>query len=192
MTPDGFLRLAVQTVTAPRDVARLLLALRLGREPLILLFALAVVVNALLYGVVLLMPGAPPVAVSAPVFGVLMAASLLATIVAVTQSGRWLGGTARLAEVAILLIWLQGLRALVQALVVPLSVIAPGLSALVMLLASALGIWITVNFLDVAHGLGSLGRAAMVLILGIVGMALALMVLLALLGVNTNGMTGNV
>ena len=43
MTISGFLRLAAQTLTAPQEVARLLLALNLPREVLLTGFALVVV-----------------------------------------------------------------------------------------------------------------------------------------------------
>ncbi|NNU97871.1 YIP1 family protein, partial [Anoxybacillus sp. EFIL] len=49
MTLAGFLRLAVNTVTAPRDVARLLMAMNLPSQALWLGFALVIVLNTLMF-----------------------------------------------------------------------------------------------------------------------------------------------
>lgn len=195
MTPQGFLGLAAQSVTAPQEVARLLLSLRLSREALILAFALVVVLNALFFGLSLVATGtgaANFAALNPVIFGVTLAMSLGGTILALTWAGRGLGGTARAADMAVLVIWLQALRVLVQAAMLVLVPLSAGLAGVVAMLASAVGVWILVNFIETAHGLGSLFKALMVLLLGLIGLGLALGLLFSLLGVDLNGMAGYV
>lgn len=191
MTLDGFLKLAVQSVTNPREVAALLLSIRPGREALWTAFALVVVLNALIFSASLLMdPAGIPAFLSSPVVFLLMqAGALAASIVALTWTGRLFGGKARIEEIALLMIWMQGLRVLVQAamlLVVPISL---SLAGLLTMAATALGVWIAVNFLDEAHELGGPLRALAVLVLGMFAMAFVVSLLLTLAGVTPEGMT---
>ena len=196
MTPAAFLRLAVDSVTAPQDVARLLLSLRWSREALLLSFALVVVLNALVFSATMLL--APPgdaelsLLASPMAFMFTLAGALALTIVAFTLAGRALGGTARIEDMAILMIWMQALRVLVQVAMVVVLAISSGLAALLIVATSALGIWILAHFINQAHGLDSLLRAVLVLLLGLTGTALALAFLLTLTGATTMGLNGYV
>ena len=196
MTVQGFLRLAVSTVTSPRDVARLLVSLQLGRDVLVMLFALVVVLNTLVFSLSVL--GAPAeglvgVMLGSPVvFGALLALSLALVILAVTYAGRALGGAAGLADMAVLVIWLQALRVLVQGAALLLTPLSPVLAGLTVMVASILGLWILVNFIDVAHGLGSLFKSALTLLLAVVGMTLGLSFVFSLLGLTNAGLPGYV
>jgi hypothetical protein len=196
VTLAGFLRLAVNTVTAPRDVARLLLAMNLPSQALWLAFALVIVLNTLMFSASLLLVPADdmfgPVLANPTVFGTMLAISVAALIVAVTLCGRPLGGRASYAEIAILVIWLQALRVLLQAVVALVGPISLFLSGVLISAASVLGIWIFVNFIDVAHETGSLLRAGLVLLLAVVGMMLGLSLIFSLLGVQTGGIPGYV
>lgn len=191
MTLDGFLRLALQTVTNPREVAALLLSIRPRREALWTAFALVVVLNAMVFsGSLLLDPTGVPSLLSNPVILlVLQGGALAGVILALTWTGRLFGGKARIEEIALLMIWMQGLRILIQGamlLVIPISLTLAGL---VTMAATALGVWIAVNFLDEAHGLGGPLRALAVLVLGMFAMAFAVSLLLTLAGVTPEGMT---
>ncbi|WP_323769986.1 YIP1 family protein [Antarctobacter sp.] len=191
MTLDGYLKLALQSVTNPREVAALLLSIRPGREALWTAFALVVVLNALIFSVSLLMnPAGIPAFLASPVmFVVMQGGALAASILALTWMGRLFGGKARIEEIALLMIWMQGLRVLVQAvmlLLVPISAMLVGLGTMIV---TALGVWIAVNFLDEAHELGGPLRALAVLVLGMLAMAFAVSLLLTLAGVTPEGMT---
>lgn len=195
MTPQAFLSLAVQTVTAPREVARLLLSLNLSRQVLGLCFGLVVVLNALVFSVADQLLGETPGGglLGVPlVFFALQGLTLLATIMFMTWVGAMLGGDGRIDEVAVLLIWLQALRVLVQAILLVILPISAQLGALIILLTSAAGVWILINFIDEAHRFDNLFKAGLVLILGIFGMAIALSIVLATLGITPNGLTGYV
>jgi hypothetical protein len=75
------------------------------------------------------------------------------------------------------------------AIVGPMSLF---LSGVLISAGSVLGIWIFVNFIDVAHETGSLLRAGLVLLLAVVGMMLGLSLIFSLLGVSTGGIPGYV
>lgn len=195
MTPNGFIALAVQSVTDPREVARLLLALNLQRDVLGTALGLVVVLNALVFGVAdQFLADEPGSGLLAQPFAfvAIQGLTLLGTIVFLTWTGGILGGKARFEDMAILLIWLQTLRLLMQAILVVVLPLAPSIGGILILLASAAGVWILINFIDQAHGLGSLLKAGLVLILGIFGMAVALSMVLAVLGITPNGLTGYV
>ncbi|WP_226621149.1 YIP1 family protein [Alloyangia pacifica] len=194
MTVAGFLSLAWQTVVAPREVARVLLDLRLSREALLTGFGLVVVLNALLVGLMQLGGelGAMGGLMMPVPMGLLLAGMLAGTIAALTWAGRSFGGTARVEEIAVLLIWLQGLRALAQLGVALVGLVSGGLAVLLVLAALLAGLWILVNFLDVAHGFGSPLKALLVLILATMALAVALMMILSLLGAGPNGMASYV
>lgn len=195
MSPAGFLRLAVQTVLAPRDVARLLLSTRLSHEAILTAFALVVVLNALVVGVMQKMGFAAealPVLVGPGLLALLLTVLLAIAIVAMTWAGRAIGGSGRLEDVALLFIWVQALRALLQVAVALLAYLSGALASVLAVAAMVVGVWILVNFIDVAHGLDSPFKALGVLILGAVGMVIALSLLFPLLGVTPNGISQNV
>jgi len=196
VTITGFLRLAANTVTAPRDVARLLLAMNLPPQVLWIAFALVIVLNTLMFSVsMMLMPGTDamgPVLASPTVFGAMLAVSVAALIGAVTICGRPLGGQATVGQIAILVIWLQALRVLMQGVVALVGPISVFLSGVVISAATVLGLWIFVNFIDVAHESGSLLRAGLILLLAVVGMMLGLSMVFSLLGISTGGLPGYV
>lgn len=197
MRVDGFLRLAAQSVAAPRDVARLLLSIRPGADALLTGFALVVVLNALVFGLSrLLLPDGGVAGAgfldSPFAFMALQAATLGATIAALTWAGRGLGGTGGFADLAVVMIWLQALRVLAQAVVLVVMPISAQLGAILVMAASALGVWIAVHFIDEAHALRSVLKAILVLIVGVVGMAIALSIVLSAIGITPDGVTGYV
>ncbi|MBE9635356.1 YIP1 family protein [Salipiger mangrovisoli] len=193
MSVAGLLSLAWQTVLAPRDVARTLLDLRLSREALLTGFGLVVALNALLVGLMQLGGELGSVAGLMPVpMALFLAVMLAGSIAALTWAGRSFGGRARLEDVAVLLIWLQGLRALAQLGVALVGAVSGGLAVLLVLAALLVGLWILVAFLDEAHGFGSPLKALLVLILATLALLAALMMILSLLGAGPNGMASYV
>ena len=196
MTLEGFLRLAWQTVLAPRDVARLLLSLRLGHEALLLALALVLVLNTLIFTVSVQVSPPDPALTSLlgnpVIFMLLMGGTLGVTAIAITWTGRALGGVARIEDIGLLLIWLQALRMLVQLAVVALALVSESLAGLLVVGAAVLGVWILVQFIAEAHGFAALGKAALVLLLGVTGLVLGLSFFLTLIGATTMGLNTNV
>ncbi|WP_353472628.1 YIP1 family protein [Salipiger sp. H15] len=193
MTAADLLALAWRTVVAPREVARMLLGLHLSREVLLTGFALVVVVNTLIVGLMQLggelaaMGGLMPVPM-----GLLLAVMLAGSIAVMTWAGHGFGGRARIEDVAVLLIWLQGLRALAQVVVGLVGAVSGGLAVLLVLAALLAGLRILVAFLDEAHGFGSPLKALLVLILATMALVAALTMIVSLLGAGPNGMASYV
>jgi hypothetical protein len=193
VTLNGFLSLAWQSVTNPRDVARILLSTRLGGEALMTAFALVVVLNGLIYAMTrLVAPGGAEVVAGPMSFMALQAATLGVSILMLTLAGRGLGGTGGYAAVALMMIWLQALRVVAQVGILLLLLAAPALGGIAVLLVSALGVWIAVHFIDEAHALQNLFKSLMVLIVGVVAMAIALSIVLAMAGFSPQGVAGYV
>ncbi len=192
MTLTWVLRTAFDSVAAPQDVARQLLDMRLGREVLMTAFLLVAVLNTLVFSAsVLTLPEEDltrQVLGSPSVFIAFFMGALAITTGALTWVGRMLGGTAGLAQMATLTIWMQVLRFLAQVGLAVLSMVSVALASIAVLAVSVLGLWILLNFVNVAHGFNSLGRSAMVLIGSVVGLAVVLSVLLAMAGVGTTGL----
>ncbi|MBS0123970.1 YIP1 family protein [Thetidibacter halocola] len=194
MTLQGFLSLAVQSVTAPRQVARLLLSIDLSREALRTAFALVIVLNAIVYALSqILSGGAVPVLLASPVvFMVLQGATLAGTIAAIAAIGRGLGGAGRIEDIALMMIWLQALRLLAQLAILLVLPLSPALGSALVGLATVLGIWIAAHFIDEAHGFDNMWRAILTLVLGVLAVIVALSFLLTLAGVDPNQVTGYV
>ena len=195
MTLDGFLRLALQTVTAPRDVARLLLSLRLPQEALILGFFLAIVANAAVFALGLVISPPPPdmgLLASPVALMVMQAVVLLALMAVITWLGQVFGGIGQFRDVAVLMIWLQALRVLAQLVLVVLMPLAPSAATLLVVAATAIGAYVTVIFIDEAHGLENVFKAVFVLIFGMLAMAIVLSILLGLAGFEATGVANHV
>ncbi|MFP4404320.1 YIP1 family protein [Rhodosalinus sp.] len=186
MTAAALGQLAVDTIRTPREVARRLMDLKLPRDALWTALALVVVLNAALYSASNMI--APPpddlaVPIVAPVpFALFLAAGLVGTIYALWYVGRTLGGAGSLGDIMVLLVWLQALRLVVQAALLVLVPLSPVLSSLVVLAAAAIGFWILLNFIDVAHGYGNLLKSLGALALSVLAMALGLTFLVTLFG----------
>lgn len=187
MTFASLRDLVILSVRDPAEAARRILSLGLGREGMWSALLLAVVLNTIMYIVsdLALPPPPPEMAVfdmPASVYFGLLLGGLLVTGIAVHRVGLLLGGQGSFAEVMILLIWLQVLRALALVVVLILALTVPLLSALATLATGLYGLYIMLNFIDRAHRLDSLGRAGGVLIASVLAVALGLFVLLQLAG----------
>ena len=98
------------------EVAQLLIAARLSHEAILTAMELVVALNALVMGIlqVSMGAGALPFVMSPVLFGALLAAMLVVSVMVLTGVGRMLGGTARAEDLAVLLAWLQAVRILWQ------------------------------------------------------------------------------
>ncbi len=181
MMAQGLGRLALDTLLAPRGVAERLLALNLTRESVATVFALAVVLNGLVSGLVLVATGttALPIVLGPGLVTAIFAVILAAMIAAIGWIGRGLGGSGTTLQIALLLSWVQILRAFAQ-----LAILVAGalFGSAAMLLAVAViiaGAWVLAHFIDVAHGFADPWKAAMVLIMAFVVTAFALIAVMA-------------
>ena len=118
--------------------------------------------------------------------------NLLVLIFAIHWVGRAFGGTGTLGDSILLMSWLQAVLLVLQIVVGVLTAAAPFLGGLAFVAVAAYTLWLLVNFIDVIHGFGSLGKSAMMLLLAIVGMALGFGMLLSIMGVGVPGGSASV
>lgn len=186
MTELDWRGLAVTSVRYPAQGARILLSLEVPARVLWTALALVAVLNTLLFTLSnILMPGPTPlpVVLTSPfVYLALVLGGLTLTVYSIFWTGRLLGGKGELADVMVLVVWLQALRVAVQAVALVLLLVAPLLSGLLVLAAGLIGVWMMVHFVNEAHRLNSLGRAAGVLIASLLAIVVGLSVLLSLIG----------
>ncbi len=184
-TPD-LRELTIVTIRDPGAAARVLLAWPLTRETLWTLLVLIAVLNAVLFSLSnLLVPGPSPLpgVLNHPlIYCAVVAGGLALSVYALLWAGRFLGGSGSLAGVMQVVLWLQVLRLLVQAVTLILVLTIPLLSVLLFFAASIYGIYILLHFIRQAHGLPSMGRAAAVVIVAMVAILLGLTLLMSLFG----------
>ena len=189
-------QLVVLSVKNPAEAAQILMSLKLPRNGLWTALILMAALQAIIFAVSgFLVPGPSPAPAlfGSPLRFFMMAAfALVLTVYALHWAGRLLGGEGSLEDVMVLVVWLQLLRVLVQVGALILSVTLPVLAMLFVLAATIIGIYILLHFINEAHRLGSLGRAAGVLCVAVVSIVVGLSVFLALIGVQLVGASGYV
>jgi len=196
MTMQGIRDLVTETLTTPRLAAARLIALQVPRPVLWQALLLMVVLNALAFWVgILAMPPEqplPPMMGSPFMFALTMGCGAVVTVFAVTLVGAWLGGSARLEDVLVLVTWLQALRLAVQVVATFLTATLPSLAIVLLMAVNIYGLWILVNFIDIAHRFGSLPRAFGVILMAALGIVMGLIVMLSLNGATTMGVSAHV
>lgn len=186
MNPSDWRTLALTSITDPATAARQLLAFSVPREALWTALVLMAVLNAAIFtlsNILLPTPSPFPGLLNSPIayFGI-AAGGLILSIYAIFWIGRILGGTGALEDVMILLVWMQALRVVVQAVALVLVLTVPLLSALLVFAATLVGLYMLLHFVNQAHRFESLGRAAGVLIGAFVAIVLGLSLVLSLIG----------
>jgi hypothetical protein len=186
MNMNDLPRLAMDTLRDPRGMAARLIALDLGLPTLWTALALGAVLNALIFSVnMMLFPTTFPVPglFSNPVlYAVAMAGGMVITMHLLTWVGGMMGGQGKLADVTVVLVWLQYLRLAAQAVLLLLTILMPVLAVMATLVVAFYSLWLLLNFLDVAHRFESLGKSALVLVFAVVGITIGLSFLIALIG----------
>ncbi|MFD0857932.1 Yip1 family protein [Roseovarius aquimarinus] len=177
-----------QTLTSPREAAQRIIGLGLERDWLWTALILMGVLNGLVYSLVLQMgPGEPspmmPALLQSPLgFTIFLIGALVLTVLTLTLVGRLVGGRAELPQILALIAWMQFLRLVLQIALVVLMLALPLAGLILVLVASVWGLVILVVFVDEAHGLGNVFKAAGVIILGFLGMLVGLSAILGVLG----------
>lgn len=186
MTDRDWRDLVMITVTDPAAAGRRLIDLDVPRSALWLGFLIAPVLNtillfgpSLLFGQRVMLPGF----LAAPLpYAVFAVGGLAASITAIFWTGRIMGGSGRIEDVAAVTIWLQLVRDLAQAILLVLQVLFPLVAVLLALAVTFYSIFILLHFINAAHRLGSLGRSAGVLIMAVVAVAMVALVLMSVAG----------
>lgn len=91
--------------------------------------------------------------------------------------GRWFGGKGSFADALMLMVWLQFILLVLQAIQIIVQVVLPPLTDVVAMLSVVIFLWLVTNFIAELHGFSSVGKT----FLGVLGVMLALGFALALL-----------
>ena len=188
MTPQDIRDLVILTLRSPVEAAQQIMSQNFGREVLWTGLLLAAVVNTffLTFQKMIMAPGSDadlPILFASPgVYFAIVAGGQAMFIYALYLVGGLFKGTGTLNNVMALMVWLQLLQVMAQAIVVGLSLFAAPLAILMHMAGVVYGLYILVHFIDQAHQLKSMGRAAAVLSMTLVLLAVALSLLIALTG----------
>ncbi len=193
MTLKDLAALAMDTLRDPRATGERLIAMNLSLPVLWTALALASVLSALLFSInMAIFPAAfpmPGLFFNPMLYAVVLAGGMVISMHLLTWMGTMLGGRGSLAEVTVLLVWLQYLRLAAQAGLLLLTMIMPPLGMMATIVVAFYSLWLLLNFLDVAHRFGSLAKALVVLLMTAVGIVVGLSFLLALIGVPATEMS---
>lgn len=176
------------SVTAPRVAARRVIDFGLSIQVLLMLFALTVVANSLLF--FLSMALSPPeenlpVMFANPlVYASVMGTGALALVLVLTRIGAMMGGTGTITDVLAVTVWLQCLRVAAQAVIVLLMIVSGALATILTLAVSILGLWLFISFLQEAHRFSGPLRAVVTSGLAVLALSFGLALLLTLTGVS--------
>lgn len=195
MNSDALKVLAMETIQSPRSAAQKIIALNLSRDVLWTGLILVSCINSIIYSFSLFLgdTSSLPALFRNPVmFFALVTGVLVLTVHGFYWTGRALGGQGDLGELLALMVWLQGLRAVAQAVLFVLMLVAPAIGQIFSLMVGILGLWITINFITEALRLPGLLHGVGVIVLAAVGIVFGLMILAGLIGIGTLGVPANV
>ncbi|MCR8827171.1 YIP1 family protein [Pseudosulfitobacter koreensis] len=183
--------LIAMSLRAPRMAAATLINLNLPSGVIWTALALVSCGNAILAGISELIFPSPmeiPAVLANPLMlFVLLAGGVVISSYALVWGGSKFGGDGRLEDVAIVLTWLQALRALAQAVVVVLAILSPGLAGLFAMVVMFAGLWIMANFVAQALNFASAWKAFGLMLGLMVGFVFVIVLLLMLTGFGMGG-----
>jgi hypothetical protein len=192
MAPDmtGLLGMIRDSIATPRTAAERVLSLHPSSTELVMAVALVAALDAILAGLtgvgIILIPSAdgtmeqflPPFAHAAA-----LVALLLLFAGAFQASGQVLGGRGRFSASLSIVVWLEVVSLAIQAAQALVLFLVPQLASFAAIGGAAILLWCLVHFMRALHGFQGLGRTILAILLASLGAALALSVLLAILGI---------
>lgn len=189
LTPARLAELARLTLADPEKGGRAVLALDLSVPARWMALLCAVVVGVVLaYAPLALTGDLAEVPAPLATAGLQLGANLFA-IVAMTWIGRLLGGQGRAEDALLLVAWLQALMVLVQLAQLAVTLIAPPLTGLLMILAVALFFWLLTGFTQALHGFPARFPVLLGVIATMFAVAMLVTFVLLLVGFDPRAMT---
>ena len=184
---NGLVNLIMLSVTRPQEAAGQLLGLSLSREAAWCLLGAATALSVIMTFVISGGEQAQVVQGMAP-FSPLMLALFLgcSSVVmgyAIHFTGNAMDGTGNLTNSILVVAWLQVLQLAGLMIQGVALIVSPSFSAVLGLVIGITLIWVCLSFVNVLHGFGSMGRAALLMLFVIVGIGLGLTLILGLIGV---------
>ena len=189
----------ILTLRQPGVAARSILLRQWPNEAIWTGLFLAVILNALFFGVLgLILPDSSELAMfdmspESPGLS-LMVSALRSVLFAamLTLGGRWLGGTGHFMSILSLLVWDQLLQLALMSVAVVVMLISPQLGNMVFLVIGLVLLFVLLNFVNEAHGFASLWRAFAVVLMASMVMFFAMIFIVGLLGPANLGLPENV
>ncbi len=172
--------LVMETLRSPREAARRIIALDPPMEARwigLLLVSVLALLETRLGGLVLPLDDQPPIFALAadPVLGVpFQVLSQLVIATAIAGIGRIFGGTGSFADALLLIVWLEFMLVLAQAVQLVALVLVPPVGMLIAFVAIGLLIWLLVQFTAALHGFTNLA-------LVVLGMVVSFLVIITIL-----------
>ncbi len=189
----------ILTLRQPGVAARSILLRQWPNEAIWTGLFLAVILNALFFGVLGLIP---PDSSELAMFDMspespglsLMVSALRSVLFAamLTLGGRWLGGTGHFMSILSLLVWDQLLQLALMSVAVVVMLISPQLGNMVFLVIGLVLLFVLLNFVNEAHGFASLWRSFAVVLMASMVMFFAMIFIVGLLGPANLGLPENV
>lgn len=181
-----FLRYFGETLRDPAGVAKQITSLRLPHEVgwmgLTAVTALTVVVVYLES----FLPGLGNIGFGIGgrplIDAVFLGAMTVILIFVLFYAGRALGGTGTFGATLLIMTWFQAVVFVLITIQLIATLVAPGMSAFVALIALALQMYCLIHFLNVLHGFDSLPKAAGLFFASVFGLVLGLAFILTLVG----------
>lgn len=185
---QALISIAREAYRDPREAAVRLLSLGLPGAAVWPAFGVIILVSVLVGGIGDTI--APPAAgqpVSYFLLCVLLGVIFLAFAVGVWKIGEAFGGKGSFEETMIVGIFFQAVLLPLQAVHLALAIVVPGVAGLFGILLLFYGVWVNVNFIDALHGFASFGKSLGVLILASFVAAIALLLVIVLVGGSLGG-----
>ena len=181
---NAFVPVAVQAIREPREAASTLMSMGVPTPALWPAFGALVCLSVILS---FLSGGLEPVPDQASLSPLVLALSSAiagaASVFLVWKIGAAMEGTGKFEEALLLTVFLQGMIFAGQLVEFLLFFFLPALSGLFSIAIIVLTFWINLNFIAALHGFASLWKSFGVLIMASLGVALILIFLMSLLGV---------
>lgn len=181
--------LVMATLRSPREAARRLIALDPPMEARwigLLLVSVLALMETRLGSLVLPLDDQPPIFALAadPVLGVpFQVLSQLVIATAIASIGRIFGGAGSFADALLLIVWLEFMLVLAQAVQLVALVLVPPVGLLVAFVAIGLLIWLLVQFTAALHGFTNLALVGIGIVVSFLVIITVLSMVLMMLGV---------
>ncbi len=188
------LNLFSQTIRTPAQAAMLLQGQGLDRTTGWMILGLAVALNTLLYFLSLALFPVPaemmlPLLQTPFLVATVLGSTVVVLVFVFFWAGRSLGGNAPFDDILLMVGWLQYMRLAIQLGSLVLMLFIPNLAWVFVLGTAIYGLWVVINFLNVAHGFGSLAKSVMLLLLSLVGLMVGMSLIVSLFTASAIGMS---
>ncbi len=195
-TPQNLVALLRETLLNPMDAARQVKHMGLPREALWQALALIIVVGVLVgemsSGLIMAAPEAEPAQVPPfmlmmqenPILGALGQVFLLVvSVFAVHRIGVEFGGTGSFDETLHLVVWFEAVMLVLRVGMLFTLVLSAPLGVMVGFVLVIVHFWLASGFIMELHGFTSRGKVLFGIVVATIALAIALMIILAILGV---------